>query len=60
MLAARLQVGQNVRGQGQVTAHVARQRVEHVAAFLRGLDMALTQQCGQVVNVSGEGREFGA
>ena len=43
-LAARLQVGQEAGGQGQVTAHVARQRVELGAVFLRCLHMTLAQQ----------------
>ena len=57
-LAARLQIGQDARGQGQVTAHVVSQRVEHFAVFLRGLYMALAQQSAQVVEVAAQGRRW--
>ena len=58
--AARSQVSQDAGGQRQVAAHVAGQRVQHVAVHQRWPHVAFAQQGGQVVDVPAESREFGA
>ena len=56
--AARSQVGQDTRSQLQVVAQVIGQRVEHGPVLQGWAECTLTQQPGQVVDVSAEGRDF--
>ena len=58
--ATRSQIGQDAGRELQVVAHIAGQRVQHVAVHESRPHRAFPQQGRQVIDVAAEGRELGA